>query len=60
LKERVVKIFGEEPTDSVKITSMNRIIEILNTIGKDKVLNHTFMPSGGGLNKTNIVITSFC
>jgi hypothetical protein len=48
-EEMVVKIFGEKPSDTLKTTSTSRIIEILDTIGKSKALNHTFMPSGGGL-----------
>ncbi|PFR26494.1 serine/threonine protein kinase [Bacillus cereus] len=48
-KEMIVKIFGDELDNSMKITNRSRIIEILNTIGESEVLNHTFMPSGGGL-----------
>lgn len=51
-KEMIEGIFGEVPNGSIKITDRNRIVEVLNAIGKSKASNHTFMPSGGGLDIT--------
>ncbi|WP_427036540.1 serine/threonine protein kinase [Cytobacillus pseudoceanisediminis] len=48
-KEMVEGVFGESTKESVKITDKNRIIEVLNAIGSSQASNHTFMPSGGGL-----------
>lgn len=48
-KEMIEEIFGEIPHDSIKITDTFKIVQVLNAIGKSKALNHTFMPSGGGL-----------
>ncbi|MDM5283119.1 serine/threonine protein kinase [Peribacillus frigoritolerans] len=52
-KEMTEEIFGELPNDSIKITDRNRIVEVLNAVGKSKASNHTFMPSGGGLDITS-------
>ncbi|MGN7398060.1 serine/threonine protein kinase [Peribacillus frigoritolerans] len=57
-EEMVVKIFDGKPNDSVKITSLSQIIEIINTIGKNKALNHTFMPSGGGSDLSGAVFSN--
>lgn len=38
-----------KPVEKQVWTSVTEIIEILNYIGKHPALNHTFMPSGGGL-----------
>lgn len=46
-KQIVVNIFGCEPKDTIKITNLSRIIEILNKIGTSKPLNHTLTPTGG-------------
>ncbi|MEW4327801.1 serine/threonine protein kinase [Rossellomorea marisflavi] len=48
-EDMISKVFGEKPNDSVKVTERNRMIDILEMVGKSKALNHTFMPSGGGL-----------
>lgn len=50
-REMALELFGN-PTDSVKVTDKNKVISILNIIGTSKALNHTFMPSGGGLDLT--------
>ena len=46
-KEVVEGLFGEE--SNVIIKDRDDIIKNLNKIGSSKALNHTFMPSGGGL-----------
>ncbi|MES9681661.1 serine/threonine protein kinase [Gottfriedia acidiceleris] len=48
-KELVEDIFGAELTETKRVSDPNNIIKILNKIGKSKALNHTFFPSGGGL-----------
>jgi serine/threonine-protein kinase len=48
-KELIQDLFGEVPKDSVTVTDKVRIIDILNKIGTNKVMNHTFIPSGDGL-----------
>lgn len=48
-KEMIEGIFGEVPNGSINITDKQRIVEVLSAIGRSKALNHTFLPSGGGL-----------
>ncbi|MCY9198918.1 serine/threonine protein kinase [Bacillus atrophaeus] len=47
-KELIDNIFNGLPADSVTITERNRIVEILNKIGKSEAEHHTFLPKGGG------------
>lgn len=48
-EEMIIRIFGDKPNNPVHITDKTEIINTLNSIGKDKALNHVFLPSGGGL-----------
>lgn len=48
-KEMVISIFGVQFNNFEQISNRSEIIRVLNVIGKSKALNHTFMPSGGGL-----------
>ena len=47
-KNTALKFFNNE-IKGVEVTDRAQIIQILNTLGTSKVMNHTFMPSGGGL-----------
>lgn len=49
-KEMVVNLFGEE--SNVTIKGRDEIVKYLNKVGSSKALNHTFIPSGGGLDLT--------
>jgi hypothetical protein len=49
-KEMIENLFGEESDVSIK--GRNEIVKNLNKIGSSKALNHTFIPSGGGLDLT--------
>lgn len=51
-KETVLNIFGEVSSDDVTIRDRQEILNVLNSIGTNKAENHTFMPSGGGLDLT--------
>lgn len=51
-KKMVEEIFSKKPNDVVEILDKNQILNTLNKIGKSEVFNHTFMPSGGGLDLT--------
>ena len=57
-REMASDFFGSKPNDTVEITDKRQIIKALNFIGKSKALNHTFMPSGGGLDLTNAVASN--
>lgn len=48
-KDVIKDTFGEGVTETIKVTNKSEIIEILDKIGKSEAHNHTFMPSGGGL-----------
>jgi len=54
-KKMITQIFNGEYTnflrvnESLKIIDKNEIIQILKFVGENDALNHTFMPSGGGL-----------
>ncbi|MEK5209559.1 serine/threonine protein kinase [Psychrobacillus sp. FSL H8-0510] len=47
-KQMANNLFPIKVNETVRITDSSQIIQILNTIGKSKALNHTFVPSGGG------------
>lgn len=53
----VIKIFGDVPT-SKTLTNLDDILDLLNKVGQSKALNHTFLPSGGGLDLTNAVVST--
>lgn len=57
-EKMVVDLFGSKPEDTVKITDKSEIINTLNIIGKSKALNHTFMPSGGGLDLSGAAVSN--
>lgn len=48
-KDMANKIVGSDEEEQVTFTYSTKIIEILNETGKNKASNHTFLPSGGGL-----------
>lgn len=54
-QEMVLKVFGENPSEPIKITDRDQIIEVLDIIGGDEALNYTFFPSGGGLDLLSAV-----
>lgn len=45
----IEEIFNKKPIEVVRIFDKNQILELLNKLGNSKAMNHTFMPSGGGL-----------
>lgn len=57
-EEMITEIFGSKPDNTVEITDKRQIIKALNLIGKSKALNHTFMPSGGGLDLTSAIAST--
>lgn len=57
-EKMVIDLFGSKPDDTVEIFDKNEIINTLKFIGKSKALNHTFMPSGGGLDLTGAVVSN--
>lgn len=57
-EDMIVKLFDGRPSESVKITDLNRLVKILNVIGTDKAFNHTFMPSGGGLDLSGALFSN--
>lgn len=57
-KNTIVEIFNKEPNDVVSIFDENLISEILNKLGNSKAMNHTFMPSGGGLDLSGSEISN--
>jgi len=54
-EEMVTELFGSKPEEVVKITDKTEIIKLLNFVGESNALNHTFMPSSGGLDLTGVV-----
>lgn len=48
-RKMINQFFAGEIGESLRITEIHQIREVLDVVGKDKALNHTFMPSGGGL-----------
>ncbi|MBG0962446.1 serine/threonine protein kinase [Bacillus sp. SRB1LM] len=54
-KEMVLKIFGGDTKESIKINDRHQIIEVLNAIGIDKASNYMVLPSGGGLELASAV-----
>ncbi|PIC57026.1 serine/threonine protein kinase [Sporosarcina sp. P12(2017)] len=54
----VTELLGSKSEDTVEITDKSQIIKDLNFIGKNKALNHAFMPSGGGLDLTGAVASN--
>lgn len=48
-KELVLEIFGTVPSKEITIKDQKEIVKVLDSIGKSEAYNHTFMPSGGGL-----------
>lgn len=57
-KEMILKIFRHKPSESLMITDKDDIVNILDAIGKAEALNHTFLPSGGGLDLSGAVFSN--
>lgn len=48
-EKMIMELFKEKPDEVREINDKDEIVEILNSIGMHKASNHTFLPSGGGL-----------
>ncbi|MCY8061580.1 serine/threonine protein kinase [Bacillus spizizenii] len=57
-RELAQDIFKEDVKNVQTIIDIDRIVEILNEVGENKALNHTFMPSGGGLDLEGSALSS--
>ena len=56
-RDMITELFDEIP-NSKAIHDPNEIIHVLSTVGVSEALNHTFFPSGGGLDLTNATFSN--